>query len=196
MDLLAAESKRRGLWSGPLSLGEAFRLVRDMPYRRPSQAASDQVIRQWRGTCSGKHQLLHALFLEAEYPARLMIATYHYRWSLAVPPPDDLAAILADGPVPDVHNFLEVWHVGSWVPLDATWPSAGAGLGFAVNDSWQPGVAHHVACGEPYTAWPVPTDADFAAYKARVVRQWCGDDLERRERLIEGFSRFVARAGI
>lgn len=40
---------------------DVFRLVREMPYRRASDRRPETTIREWRGTCSGKHYLLKAL---------------------------------------------------------------------------------------------------------------------------------------
>jgi hypothetical protein len=93
--------------------------------------------------------------------------------------------------VPDVHNFLEVRtdpH-GSWTTVDATWPAGADFLGFPVNRAWHPGVSQRVACVAPFHAWEVPTGVDPDRYKADVVRIWCGDDLVRREALIDALSR-------
>lgn len=163
-----------------------------MPYHRPSDNRPETLIAEWCGTCSGKHVLLGQLFAEVGVQSRLMIATYRYTWRAAAKPPPELASILAAGPVPDVHNFLEIAWAGVWLPVDATWSEAAGRLGFAFNRELVPGVAHEVACTPPFWAWPVPQGADLAAYKGRVVRRHCGEDLPRREAFIAALAGWVA----
>lgn len=54
---------------------QAFLLVRDMPYIRASSRDPEVIIREWRGTCSGKHYLLKGLFAELGYKSRLIACT-------------------------------------------------------------------------------------------------------------------------
>ena len=180
----------------PLEPPDLFRLVRDLPYRRPSSPDASAAMAEWCGTCSTKHRLLQRLLAARGVPSRLMIATYTYRWTAADPPPPAMAAVLADGPVRDVHNFLEVWAAGAWGAVDATWPRGAEWLGFPVNPAWTPGVPQAVACLAPYRAWPVPTDQDPLAYKASIVRAWCGPEAARRERLIAALSDAIRDSGL
>ena len=46
-----------------------------MTYQRASDRQPETLIREWRGTCSGKHYLLQALFAELGIPARLIACT-------------------------------------------------------------------------------------------------------------------------
>ena len=186
----------RNLGAPPTRPSELFRLVRDLPYRRPSSPDALAVIHEWCGTCSTKHGLLQRLLAASGIPSRLMMATYVYRWTATAPPPAGIAAVLADGPVPDVHNFLEVGADGTWAALDATWPLGGERLGFSVDAAWTPGIPQQVACLTPYRAWPVPADQDPSTYKARVVRSWCGADGPRRERLIAALSEAIRDSGL
>jgi len=187
--LCAARGLRREETAAPAAL---FRLVRDMPYRRPPDPRPETLIRCWCATCSGKHVLPRALFEEVGVEARLMIATYRYTWSGEGDPPEEIAAVLAGGPVPDVHNYLDVRSDGGWRPVDATWPIAAAALGFPVNCRYVPGVAQAVACTAPFTSWPVPDGADLAEYKEEVLRRHCGAERGRREAFIAGLVRFAA----
>lgn len=171
-----------------------FRLVRDMPYERASDLSPSTLIREWRGTCSGKHLLLQALLSDLGLRVRLMIATYRYSWQGPGPVPRALAQLLAPGPVPDVHNFLEVQSLGAWLPLDATFPKPAAAIGFPVNDGFVPGVAQRVACTPPYSAWPVPPDVALDAYKAGVLAEFCGADLPRREAFIAALTAWSGAA--
>jgi len=180
-------AERRGI-TNAITPPMMFKLVRDMPYRRPSRLDAPTAIAEWCGTCSTKHRLLQDLFAASGITTRLMIATYRYRWTAGGSPPDELAAVLEEGPVPDVHNFLTVLSPQGWLPLDATWPLAGRRLGFPVNETWRLGLAHEVACTSPYQAWPVPEGADLALYKREVTKAWCGSELPRRGRFIEALS--------
>jgi hypothetical protein len=188
-------ARRRG-FRGALTPPTMFTLVRDMPYRRPSRLDAPTTIAEWRGTCSTKHRLLRDLFAASGITTRLMIATYRYRWTAGGSPPDELAAVLEEGPVPDVHNFLTVLSPQGWLALDATWPLAGRRLGFPVNETWRLGLAHEVACTPPYQAWPVPEGADLTLYKREVTQAWCGSELPRRERFIAALSNVVSKIGL
>lgn len=191
-----AAVEARGLGALPIATPELFRLVRDLPYRRPSRPGALAAIDEWCGTCSTKHVLLQRLLASSGIRSRLMIATYTYRWTAATPPPPGIAAVLAAGPVPDVHSFLEVWAGGTWNALDATWPLGGERVGFPVNPAWTPGMPHEVACLAPYRAWPVPADQEPSAYKASVIQSWCGADVPRRERLIAALSEAIRDRGL
>ena len=69
VDLLKQEAVKRGFInrSTNIDLDLAFCLVRDMPYRRASSRAPEATIREWQGTCSGKHYLLKVLYAELGY---------------------------------------------------------------------------------------------------------------------------------
>lgn len=76
------EAAQRSLWpfrekdvAHPLGAPEAFSLVRDMPYGLASSCEPLTTIREWRGTCSGKHYLLRILFSEFGLRADLMACT-------------------------------------------------------------------------------------------------------------------------
>ena len=58
-----------------IDTARAFELVRDMDYMRASDRAPETTIREWRGTCSGKHYLLKALFTELGHASRLIACT-------------------------------------------------------------------------------------------------------------------------
>ena len=59
ISLLRSEAESRGLLGGDANLdaGVVFTLIRDMPYQRASSREPEAIIREWRGTCSGKHYL-------------------------------------------------------------------------------------------------------------------------------------------
>jgi len=60
--LLREHAEARGLIPGGVALtpAGAFVLVRDLPYQRAASRQPEVIIREWRGTCSGKHYVLKA----------------------------------------------------------------------------------------------------------------------------------------
>src|SRR4051794_28854522 len=111
---LLLEAERRGLWprgaegTASLAPADAFRLVRDMPYARPADARPETVIRTWRGTCSGKHSLLRAVFAELGIASKLKACTYRLSHEDSERVPAVLRPLLHDGDFVDVHNYLVV----------------------------------------------------------------------------------------
>jgi len=77
LDLLKSEAVKRDLIDPSLELDQAtvFSMVRDMPYQRASDRRPETTISEWRGTCSGKHYLLQALFAELGLPSKLIACT-------------------------------------------------------------------------------------------------------------------------
>lgn len=122
LETFTEAASARNLLAGKPSPGDAFRIVRDMPYRRPKGMPPLALLSDWCGTCSGKHALLAGLLDEMGIENRLMLATYRFRWTGPEPVPDVLVPVLRDGPVPDVHTFLEIRWNGLWTTVDATWP--------------------------------------------------------------------------
>lgn len=185
-------ARRRGADVGEGKAADAFRLIRDLPYRRPQGRALTAPIDEWCGTCSGKHALLAAVLTEFGLQSRLMVATYAFRWTLPGRPPAELAAVLAAGPVPDVHNFLMISPDGlTWSAVDATWPSSARSLGLVVN-AWSPGQHHVLACSEPYEAWEMPAAGDMRAAKEAILARHCGGERRRREAFIAALSAWLA----
>ena len=74
---LAAEAVRRGLLEPGIEIDveNTYSLVRDMPYRRASDRQPETLIREWQGTCSGKHYLLKDLFEELGYNSQVIACT-------------------------------------------------------------------------------------------------------------------------
>ena len=195
---LRAEAERRGLLAPgeTLDAARAFALVRDMPYARASGREPETTIAEWRGTCSGKHYLLQALLEELGLGVILIAAVHEFTAENApwLPPP--LRAMVADRPVPDVHNFLRVESDAElgpegWMTVDATWPLAARALGLPANERWVAGRDMTVAC-DPDQVFHVPDDADPQQFKQRIIEQEFGDQAERRDRFVEALSRWLA----
>ena len=181
---LKAAAVERGLFpaDAPLDAGAASALVRDMPYRRASSRDPEATIAEWRGTCSGKHILLQALFEEFGLPATMILALHEFTEESAPWLPAELLAEVARAPVADVHNFLRVQSgpEADWMTVDVTWPMAGRGLGMPVNEAFVPGRDMDVAA-DPIEIQHVPSDGDPTELKARMLAALGPEQLERRE---------------
>lgn len=181
---LLAEAARRGLQTAEPEEADAqtvFALVREMPYRRASDRRPETTIREWRGTCSGKHYLLGALLEELGHPTTLMACTAYVPPELAPRLPPRLRALLEAGPVPDVHNYLRVEGPGGAQVVDATWPLEAAALGIPVNESLDWGRDMLLPC-EPLEELPVPADVDPQRFKEELLRaRFSAEELDRRE---------------
>ena len=178
-----------------LDADAVFRLVRDMPYVRASDRAPATTLAEWRGTCSGKHLLLRALFEELGVPVTMILAPHEFTPESAPWLPDPLRAKCREAPVPDVHNFLRVQlepHL-DWQTVDATWPLAASDLGLPVNEALRPGEDHAIAA-DPIEVHHVPPEVDAQALKQRIVEDVAEGQTERRERFIEALSAWLVEA--
>jgi hypothetical protein len=189
---LQAEAERRSLWPGDghahtgLSALDAFVLVRDMPYARASSYEPATVIREWRGTCSGKHYLLKEVFHEMGLRSHLMACTHRLTLDDAGRLPSVLRPLLEQGPFLDVHTYLmlDTEEAGSIV-VDATWPLSARAYGLPVND-WGPNM--QIAC-RPLETYRVPDDEDPQRYKERILEeQFSEAELRHRDRFIHAIS--------
>lgn len=198
LELLRAEARRRGALGAQeaLTLPTAFRVVRDLPYARTADRAPETVVREWRGTCSGKHYLLAAVLEALGYDASVMLATHHFTPENSPWLPPHLLAAVREAPVPDVHTFLRVCHepvADEWMTVDATWPVAARALGLPVNETLQPGVDQRIAC-EMEELFHVPEDEDPQAVKERIIEIHAGGQAARRDRFIRDLAAWLSSA--
>lgn len=201
LPLLRAEAERRGLAEpgAALDAGRCFALVRDMPYARASDRRPETVLREWRGTCSGKHLLLEALLRELGFETMLMLALHEFTPENSPWLPPDLLAEVQRAAVPDVHVFLRVAsdparEDGGWMTVDATWPLAARAQGLPVNERWVAGRDMQVAC-DPIELHHVPDGEDPLGYRSRILeREMTGEQAARRDRFIESVGRWLASA--
>lgn len=197
LEVLRQEAGRRSLWppqgrspDQPLGAAEVFALVRDMPYGRASARDPLTAIREWRGTCSGKHYLLRGLFAEIGLRADLMACTTRITAENAPYLSPELRRLLADGPIIDIHNYLVLHTRRGSMRVDATWPLPMRALGLPVNEQFVWGRDMALAC-DPIVHLAVPDDGDPQAFKERLLRQSAGaDELARREAFITAASRY------
>jgi hypothetical protein len=142
-----------------------------MTYQRASDRQPQTLIREWRGTCSGKHYLLKALFAELGLRSRLIACTTETRID-----PDQaherLRPILerGDGRVVDVHNYLILQHSQGEMVVDATWPAEYKQFGLVVNEDFVPGEDQQLAA-EPQEIWEVPPDNDPQEFKDQILKE-------------------------
>ena len=192
LSLLEGEGCRRGLLGvgEGLTAGRCFSLVRDMPYRRASSRAAEAIVREWRGTCSGKHYLLAEVFRELGLDSRVIMVTHRFTAGNTGHFPAGLRALLAAGPVPDVHTYLRVYTDQGWTAVDATWPRSAGALGMVVNDAFLPGKDMTLAC-DPIDCYEVPVGEDPQRFKERLIDEFCGVRSSLRDDFIEGMGRWL-----
>jgi hypothetical protein len=191
---LHSEAVRRGLLepNEEIDAARAFALVRDMPYMRASSRAPQVTIREWRGTCSGKHYLLKELFAELGLRSRLIACTTETNLDPAEMP-EELRALVGDagGRVVDVHNYLVLELPEGDMVVDATWPLALKELGMVVNEEFRLGENQHIA-GKPIEEWVVPEGGDPQEFKDVLLREhFTPEELELRDEFIRAFSQVL-----
>jgi hypothetical protein len=188
LEILKEEAVERGLLEPKVEIDAAttFLLVRDMPYTRASSRVPETIIREWRGTCSGKHYLLKGLFAELGYTSRVMACT-----TVAHIDPKKVMGKLrtllqqSQGRFVDVHNYLILELPGKEMIVDATWPLATKGMGTVVNERFVLGEDHQIAC-QPIRTWVVPEDRDAQQFKDEILRDtFTPEELAHREEFIK-----------
>lgn len=196
LSLIKSEAVRRGLLDpgAKIDAATAFILVRDMPYRRASDRSPETTIAEWRGTCSGKHYLLQALFAELGLPSQVMACTTIYPID-----PDDVPASQyrlyedANRRFVDVHNYLLVkLPGGGQMIVDATWPLSARKAGLTVNETFIFGQDHRLAA-VPVESWQIPPDRDPQEFKDELLRaHFTPDELEFREEVIRSLGERIS----
>jgi hypothetical protein len=193
-DILKSKAVAKGLLEPDceIDLEKAFLLVRDMPYARASSREPKTIIEEWRGTCSGKHYLLKKLFAELGYSAKL-IACITIEQIDPQSVPGKLRELLeqSNGRFVDVHNYLILdTHQGEMI-VDATWPISTDGSGTVVNQSFQMGVDHQIAC-KPFESWEIPENQDPQAFKDKIlIENFTTEELAHREAFIQALSEMM-----
>jgi hypothetical protein len=194
LETLRSKAVERGILNPEevLDAEKAFLLVRDMPYTRASARDPETIIREWRGTCSGKHYLLKALFHELGYTSRLIACTTvahidpkEVRW--------ELRKLLeqSGGRFVDVHNYLLLETPEGEMIVDATWPVATKGMGTVVNEHFVMGENHQIAC-EPLKTWVVPDERDPQEFKNQILKDsFSPEELEHREKFIKALGKLT-----
>ena len=198
LDQLKAKAVERGLLEPgeEIDLEKAYYLVRDMPYIRASSRDPETIIREWRGTCSGKHYLLKNLFAELGYSSRLIACT-----AVTLIDPMKVTGKLrellqqSNGRFVDVHNYLVLELPGGEMIVDATWSLDTKGSGTVVNERFVPGEDQQIAC-EPVKTWVVPEDRNAQDFKDEILNEsFSPDELAHREEFIQALGELAKSAG-
>ena len=199
LETLKSQALQRGLLKpeDAIDLEQAFLLVRDMPYTRASSRDPGTIMREWRGTCSGKHYLLKELFAELGYHSQLIACTTvayidpkGVRWKLRK------LLEQSKGRFVDVHNYLILELQGREMIVDATWPLSTKGMGTVVNERFVLGEDHRIAC-EPIKTWVVPEDQDSQEFKNKILKEsFTQKELAHRDEFIKTLGVMTNSRGI
>ena len=197
LDYLKTKAIERGLLKpgDAIDLEKAFTLVRDMPYIRASSRDPETIIREWRGTCSGKHYLLKGLFTELGYSSRLIACT-----AVTMIDPMMVTGKLrellrqSNGRFVDVHNYLVLELPGREMVVDATWSLDTKGTGTVVNERFVPGEDQQIAC-QPVKTWVVPEDRNAQEFKDEILKEsFTPEELAHREEFIKALGEVAKNA--
>ncbi len=193
--LLKQEAVKRNLLDTEANIdaAAAFYLVRDMPYIRASSREPETIIREWRGTCSGKHYTLKALFAELGIESQVMACTDIYEFNLEKTPDEVKEALaITDLKFVDVHNYLRLNLDEGHMVVDATWPLMSEPFGTVVNKEFVLGQSQQIAC-EPIQTWIVPEDRDPQEFKDELLRSnFTEDELLHRDKIIRLINQLFA----
>lgn len=109
------------------SLLELVEAVRALPYGRPSDRSVEGMLREGRGTCSTKHLFLARLLAE-RFPEtepsivhRVYVLDRARAGELFGP---DVARVVPEAGLVDVHRYLTIKLGGERIVIDATFPGA------------------------------------------------------------------------
>jgi hypothetical protein len=188
LDLLKTAAIERDLISRDEELDPdlVFTLVRDMTYQRASNRDPETIIAEWRGTCSGKHYLLHKLFAELGLDSEIIACT-----SAEPVEPDGIPASIqslyeaSNRRFVDVHNYLLVAVPGGdQMIVDATFPLSARNSGLVVNERFVIGQDQKLAA-IPIKTFTIPPGHDAQEFKDELLQEhFTPAELEFREIVI------------
>jgi len=194
LDILNSKAAERGLLDSDhkINAETVFYLVRDMPYKRASDTEPETIINEWRGTCSGKHYLLKALYQELGRQAKIMACTNETIIDVNGLPAEVREQLkIGAGRFVDVHNYLVLETPEGEMIVDATWPITAKSKGLPVNEKFVLGVDQIIAC-QPIETWVVPEGVDPQTFKQKLLEDnYNEDELEDREILIRVVSEWL-----
>ena len=188
LELLKDEAIKRDLLDAEANIdaATAFYLVRDMRYIRASSREPEAIIQEWRGTWSGKHYTLKALFAELGISSRVMACTAVYEFGFENAH-ETVQQALDNTHVNfvDVHNYLVLNLPEGDMIVDATFPLISEPFGATVNKQFVLGESQAIAC-EPIQTWVVPEVGDPQAFKDKLLRaHFSEEELVHRDEIIK-----------
>jgi hypothetical protein len=145
------------------SLIELVEAVRVLPYGRPSERTVEGMLREGRGTCSTKHLFLAGLLAERFPETEPAIVHRVYTLDRARAGElfgHDVAEVVPEAGLVDVHRYLTVKLGGERIVIDATFPGA----------PWDGHSSLPLACG-PGNDYPAGDDPDVD--KRKLEAQHC-----------------------
>lgn len=141
------------LISDSASLIELVEAVRSLDYGRPSDRSVDGMLREGRGTCSTKHLYLARALTERFPETQPQIVHRVYRLDRAKAAAlfgSNVAALVPDAGVVDVHRYLRATIGGRRIVIDATFP----------GPAWDGRSSMTLACG-PGRDYPAGEEPDL-----------------------------------
>lgn len=130
--LVKQASKIKGT-SDPLCLEDIIFIIQEIPYGRPSEQNIECILSEWKGTCSGKHLVLHQILTALGFEASLNMGQYQINSKTLLVPFEKINSIAE--PIWDIHNFLRADPFNNLI--DITWPTSLAEFNFIVTQSWK-----------------------------------------------------------
>lgn len=167
-NIITAESKQ-------LSESDIFFLVRDMPYKRASSREPQTTINEWKGTCSGKHYLLKALYEEMGYKITLMACSHYIGDEVLSKLPQPLKEQFKGQRIPDIHNYIILHLDSKEMIVDATWPPSLEPMGLEINNNFKLGQNMKIS-GMPIEHFEVPEGSDPQSHKEELLKSMFKED--------------------
>jgi hypothetical protein len=160
-----------------------FEKVRDIPHGYINSRNPLDVYNHNKGTCSGKHELLKALYEELNIPVKNFVVKHNFK-NL----PNDISKLLGSKDMLDLHNFLKIKINNKWLTVDATWDKDLEELGFPVNHNWDGQSNMQLAVK---TQEEVREVKDPIASKEEFINQLPKDVRIQRERMLQIFTNLL-----
>lgn len=164
-----------------------FGRVRDMSYVYPASRDPVEVLKNGRGSGSGKHYLLAHLFRMLGLNVRNMMCTHRFNES-PIGFPEEMQEILCKNEVVDIHDYLQIQVDGRWIDVDATWPVSLRDYGFPVNDEWD-GMSPMLLSVVPDEVIVVKGNPERA--KEDLLSKWTPRQRQLRRKFLEMLSAWV-----
>lgn len=163
------------------------RLVADIPWGEAR--AVEDVLKQCKGTCTGKHLLLQACFEKLGIEYRPVVCTF--RWQeQQLKLPQHLQKILDEHTWNHGHNFVQIQNPqGEWIDVDITWDSFLEEFGFSVLPQKWDGESSFVGLRSYVDRWD---GVSIAEKKAELINSLTDEQREAREEFLDGFIEWIA----